>query len=205
MEDRSANIGVAAIVRALQTKHETDSTDERIDGLMLDGNAHGRRVVGIEHATVHHFDLRLDVKAVVERMEAPTRFGGERERVRVVASRSRAQRGRDVKAVLQATDLAGHIHEHAVVGEPGAVAREGIRFAVAVAVGEVVVAVRVGDGTAKPHAGHDLTVIAELEGRVTCSSRPSCRTLPCPCRHVPRRRWHRQRNRATRRGACSCR
>ena len=54
MEDLSANIVVAAIFRALQTKHETDSTDERIDGLMLDGNAHGRRIVGIEHATVHH-------------------------------------------------------------------------------------------------------------------------------------------------------
>lgn len=71
-------------------------------------NGRGRVVYALNMA-VHHLDLWLNEEGVVQRIEAPARFGGHREGVRVVVGRRATHVRDDVELVLDAAVLRGHV------------------------------------------------------------------------------------------------
>ena len=141
VEDRRAHVGVAAVIRALDAEHHARTTDERVGSVLFDLDAGRGRVVYALNMAVHHLDLWLNEEGVVQRIEAPARFGRHREGVRVVVGRRATHVRDDVELVLDAAVLRGHVKEKTVVPELRAVARERQHGIVATARAEIAAAV----------------------------------------------------------------
>lgn len=86
MQDGRADIGIAAVVRALHPECKASTADQRIRGSLIHLNAERRGVIGVKDMAVHDFDLRLDKERVLHRIEAPASFGGHRHGIRVIAA-----------------------------------------------------------------------------------------------------------------------
>ena len=162
MQNRRLDEGRAAVVRALQTKANACPADKRARRILFNIDARRGLVIGVKDMAVPHLKLRLN-EEVVERRIVPAQLSGDGNGVRVILAGREHVAHADVKRVLHAADLAGDVKVKPVVPELAGISREGKQIAVAVAVIEVVVAVRVGKGAADKESLRNLAVVAELQ------------------------------------------